>query len=66
MEFTRDDLRDLHTPRGRASHASTRASLSVEELAAVERDAAEAVGRVQALAEVLIIRKADWESARWL
>jgi hypothetical protein len=38
----------------------------VEELAAVERDAAEAVGRVQALAEVLIIRKADWESARWL
>jgi hypothetical protein len=60
MELTRDDLRGLHTLRGRASHASTRAGMTMRELAAVEREAGEAVGRLQGLVEALIVRKADW------
>lgn len=60
MEFTSDELHDLLVLRGRASHASSRANTSIEEVAAVEREAAEVVGRLQGLAESLIVRKSDW------
>jgi hypothetical protein len=58
MEFTPAELRNLLVLRGRASHASSRAE--IEEVAAVEREAAGVVGRLQGLAESLIVRKADW------
>lgn len=58
MEFTRDELRELLVLRGRASHASSRSK--IKEVAAVEREAAGVVGRLQGLAESLIVRKADW------
>jgi hypothetical protein len=58
MEFTPDELEDLRTLRGRASHADSKAG--IEEVAAVERQASEVIGRVRGLAEVLIVRKRDW------
>lgn len=60
LEFTRQELREVHTLRGRASHASTRASMTMKELAAVEREASAAVGRLQGLVDALIVRKTNW------
>ncbi len=60
MEFTKQELQDLHTLRGRASHASSRADF--DEVASVERESAKVVARLQGLAEALIVRKADWGS----
>lgn len=58
LEFTRAELSELMVLRGRASHASSRAG--AKEVAEVERAADEALQRVQALAEALIIRKVAW------
>jgi hypothetical protein len=58
MEFTHDELRELLVLRGRASHASSRSR--IEEIATVERAATEVVGRLQGLAESIIVRKAEW------
>jgi hypothetical protein len=62
LGFTHEELRQLLVLRGRASHASSRAQINLNELASVEREAAEVVDSVQALAEALIIRKAEWGS----
>lgn len=58
LEFTQAELSELKVLRGRASHASSRAG--AEEIAYVERAAGEALSRVEALAEALIIRKSEW------
>jgi len=58
MEFSAEELEDLRTLRGRASHAQSSAGLG--HAVAVEQEAARVVNRVQGLAEALIIRKVHW------
>lgn len=61
LEFTQAELSTLRALRGRASHAGSRDG--AEEVARVEQAAAEAVPRVQGLAEALIVRKSEWGTA---
>lgn len=58
MEFTEQELRELLTLRGRASHAYSRPDL--DEIVAVEHQASAVVNRLRGLAEALVIRKTDW------
>jgi hypothetical protein len=58
MEFDRDELRDLHTLRGRASHAESRSG--VHELEHVERECGARLARLSCLAERVILTKQSW------
>jgi hypothetical protein len=58
MEFDRDELRDLHTLRGRASHAESRSG--VHELEHVERECGTRLARLSCLAERVILTKRSW------
>lgn len=58
MHFDGTELEGLRTLRGRASHAASRARSC--ELLAVERNVLRCVGRLQALAERVILTKKTW------
>jgi hypothetical protein len=58
MEFDRDELRELHTLRGRASHAESRSG--VHELEHVERECGARLARLSCLAERVILTKRSW------
>jgi hypothetical protein len=58
MEFDRDELKDLHTLRGRASHAESRNG--VHELEHVERACGAQLARLSCLAERVILTKRSW------
>jgi hypothetical protein len=60
LGFDRDELRELHTLRGRASHAESRSG--VHELEHVERECAARVARLKCLAERVILTKKSWGS----
>ncbi len=58
MEFDRDELKHLHTLRGRASHAESRSG--VHELEHVERECGAQLARLSCLAERVILTKRSW------
>jgi hypothetical protein len=60
LGFDRDELRELHTLRGRASHAESRSG--VHELEHVERECAARVARLKCLAARVILTKKSWGS----
>ena len=60
LGFDRDELRELHTLRGRASHAESRSG--VHELEHVERECGARVARLKCLAERVILTKKSWGS----
>jgi hypothetical protein len=60
LAFDRDELKELHTLRGRASHAESRSG--VHELEHVERECGTRVARLKCLAERVILTKASWGS----
>jgi hypothetical protein len=60
LAFDRDELKELHTLRGRASHAESRSG--VHELEHVERECVARVARLKCLAERVILTKKSWGS----
>lgn len=58
LGFDRAELRELHTLRGRASHAESRSG--VHELEHVERACVARVARLKCLAERVILTKKSW------
>jgi hypothetical protein len=58
MKFTEAELQELLVLRGRASHAQSKAGL--RELAAVESECSERLGRLRNLAERVILTKKSW------
>jgi hypothetical protein len=60
LDFTADELEDLRTYRGRASHAASRAGMT--ELRHVRSDTAEREGRLKTLVERVVLTKKVWGS----
>jgi hypothetical protein len=58
MDFDQPELEALRTLRGRASHAAS--STGSRELITVERDVLRSLGRLQSLAERVILTKKTW------
>lgn len=58
MEFNRNELKELHILRGRASHAESRTG--VHELEHVERECDRQLARLSCLAERVILTKRAW------
>jgi hypothetical protein len=58
LGFDRQELRDLLTLRGRASHADSRTAL--QELIRTDKDCATRVDRLNTLVERVLLTKKDW------
>ncbi|MFO7915384.1 MAG: hypothetical protein R6U43_06810 [Candidatus Krumholzibacteriales bacterium] len=61
LEFTKKELKEHHTLRGRASHADSRTGL--KELTYVIRETSKKHTRLKCLIEQVLITKAEWGSA---